>query len=412
MNKKQKIIFGVIFVLVTLGLAFALYYLFFAPTQPKRPPQPGDQAQQQFPQAQEGEISTTTIEEDQLPETVTDQPETDLDQPDVTQEEEQPTQQQQKVKQVVSDSVNNTSLDQEDNARFYNSNDGKFYEIDDNGNLRKLSDKTFFNVDKVAWAPNEDKAILEYPDGNNIYYNFETNQQETIPKHWEEFSFNPRGDKIAAKSMGFSPNNRWLVKTNPDGSSAEKLVNLGNNADEVEVDWSPNQEIVGFSKTGSAQGAYRQEVLLIGDDKQDYKSLNMPGRDLQTEWSPSGEKLLFSGYSARNNYKPELWVVNAAPGNIGKNRRRLNIDTWASKCTFQDDRYVFCGVPKSLRRGAGFQPSSADNIVDNIYKIDTRNGSKTKIPNEENITVEDIMYRNNKLLIKAKNKSGLFEIEL
>jgi Tol biopolymer transport system component len=413
MTKRKRIIFAVLFILITLLLGFALYYVFFAPSEPSKqaglPQGTRTSTGEQLPQAEEGKVATSGPQQEELPVTE-EEPAERPQQPD--QPTTPTTDEGQEIQQPISDNVDDVSLDNKGNARFYNEDDGKFYELNEEGKLKQLSDKTFFNVDKVAWSPKDDKAIMEYPDGSNIYYDFQTKQQETLPKHWEEFDFSPEGTEAAAKSMGFSPQNRWLIKSNPDGSSVEKIVNLGNNEDKVDVDWSPNEQVVGTSKTGEARGAYRQEVLLLGEQNQNFNSISVPGRGLQSKWSPSGEKLLYSVYSGRNNFKPELWIVNGDPGNIGQNRRKLNVDTWAEKCNFKNEKYVYCGVPTELREGAGFEPSIANNIEDNIYKINTETGAKTQIETKLDFTVDSLHIRENKLIIKGKNKSGLYEIEL
>ncbi len=68
------------------------------------------------------------------------------------------------------------------------------------------------------------------------------------------------------------------------------------------------------------------------------------GRDFREKWSPTGQKMLYSVYSIRSNFKPELWIVNAEGNNIGTGRKLLNLSTWADKCTFADDRFVYCAV--------------------------------------------------------------------
>jgi hypothetical protein len=83
-------------------------------------------------------------------------------------------------------------------TKLYNSADGKFYKIDANGKLVALDDQVFYNVQNVAWSPKKNESIIEYPDGTNIYYNFDTKKQVTLPKQWQDFSFSPLGDQIAA----------------------------------------------------------------------------------------------------------------------------------------------------------------------------------------------------------------------
>lgn len=404
-TKQKRIIFGVIFFLATIAIAFALYWTFFAPTPeeaPERPTEREPAEEAQLPEAEEAEVTEPTApgeEEEEAP-------------PEEEPAEEEPAEEE-PVTQPVPDNVDHVNLNNEGQARFYNEEDGRFYRLVD-GELKPLDDKQFFNVDSAEWAPNENKAVIEYPDGANIYYNFETKEQETLPKQWTEFSFSEDGDQIVSKNMAFSSENRMLVKSSPDGSSIEPLEKLGDNADDVDVNWSPNGEVVGLSKTGGGS-ADRQDVYLVGDNNQRFNGLSVPGRAMQHKWSPSGEKILYSVYNSQNNYKPELWSVRADPGNVGQDRRKLNVNTWANKCDFANDQYVYCGVPKSLPEGAGFEPETADNIEDNIYRINVDDGSRTQISTGgESFTVESIKVNqdSSQLFITAENQVGLFKIDI
>ena len=182
----------------------------------------------------------------------------------------------------------------------------------------------------------------------------------------------------------------------------------------MEVDRSPTRKIVALSHTGNSLGADRQEVLLIGQNKENFKSLTVEGRGLQSEWSPTGQQLLYSAYSARSDYKPELWIVNADGDQIDTNRRPLLLNTWANKCAFATERYVYCGVPVELSVGAGFEPSVADNTPDQIYRIDLANGSKTTIATDAAHVIEQIFVSQDgkTLQFTDKTQSGIFTIDL
>ena len=62
-------------------------------------------------------------------------------------------------------------------ARAYNPADGKFYRITPDGQATPLSSQVFFNVESVDWGNRSDKAIINYPDGSNILYDFTTDKQ-------------------------------------------------------------------------------------------------------------------------------------------------------------------------------------------------------------------------------------------
>ena len=299
-------------------------------------------------------------------------------------------------------------------VKFYNEQDGKFYRLLSDGTLAPMSDEVFFNVDKVTWSPNKDEGIIEYPDGANIYYDFKSRRQVTLPRHWEDFSFSPLGDQVAAKSVGIAPENRWLIAAKPDGSSIRLVEPMGDNADKVTVDWSPNKQIVALSRTGQALGADRQEVLFVGLNHENYRSFVVEGRGLETKWSGSGQKLLHSIHRAESDFKPELWIADATPDTVGGNRRLLNVNTWASKCAMADDRFVYCGVPERLEAGAGFAPAVANTTPDRLFKVDTVTGLKTEIPLTDIYTIDRITLSEDgsRLYFTDKNQVGLFKVDI
>lgn len=318
------------------------------------------------------------------------------------------------VNKITSLESTNITPTSDGGLKFYNKQDGKFYKVGANGLISPLGDQVFYNVSKVSWAPNGNDAIIEYPDGANTYYNFDSKKQITLPTHWEDFSFSADGSEIAAKSIGLDPSNRWLITSDTKGQNVKLIESMGNNADKVIVDWSPNRQILALSATGDALGADQQQILPIGLNQENYKGLVVQGRGLETEWSPDGSKLLHSVYSNASDYKPELWIVDATPDTMGNNRKPLGINTWASKCTVVDNRFVYCGVPTSMETGTGFTPQISDVIADDIYKIDMQTGVKTVIPTDGFHTV-DSMYTSTdgtKLYFTDKNNNGIFEIPI
>ncbi|MCB9799031.1 hypothetical protein H6758_04900 [Candidatus Nomurabacteria bacterium] len=407
-EEKKRIIFIIGFIIVTLVFGYAIYRVFFAPKEPvPYLDESPDYGVGEFPFAGEGEPQTPVTGPGVLPSTDTISP-TQI----ISEQErllaEQPT------SRIVSEAVVSASVTASGNLNYYNPQNGKFYKVDAEGNIVPLSDEVFFNVQNVTWSPADDQAILEYPDGSKLYYNFATNEQATIPKHWEEFSFSKNGSRIASKSIGLSPENRWLVVANPDGKNVKFVEPLGDNADKVNVDFSPNGQIVGTSMTGASQGADRQEVLFVGQNGENFRSTMVEGRGLVTHWSPTGNKLLYSVYSASSQYKPELWIVNASPQTIGTGRKSLKINTWANKCTFENERFIYCGVPVSLDPGAGLEPSIADAIQDRIYKIDLQTGAQIEIPTPELYTIDSIQFdtKNRRLFFTDKIRSGIFNVQL
>lgn len=318
-----------------------------------------------------------------------------------------------KVRTITTDPVLDPTMTSGNELRYYNQNDGKFYKLDANGNLVALSDKVFHQVNNVTWSSNGNKAILEYPDGSKITYDFNTQKQVTLPKHWEDFSFSPDSNKISAKSIGNDVENRYLITANADGSKASSLSAIGNNADDVYPIWSPTNQVAAIYTQGVDFN--RQEVFFVGLNDENFKSTIINGRGFEPQWSDAGDKLLYSVYSSDNNMNPGLWIVNAQGENIGQNRTDLGIDTWASKCNFATNDTVYCAVPTSLPQGAGLFPELADSSSDNLYQIDLKTGAKKLIAIPENASnVSNIMVGSGQqqLYFTDQNTGQIYEIKL
>lgn len=275
---------------------------------------------------------------------------------------------------------------------YYNRGDGKFYRIQPDGSVKSLSNKVFFNASNATFDPQGNKSIIEYPDGSNILYDFNTSTQVTLPQHWENFSFSPEGDKIASKSIGLDPASRYVVVSNPDGSGARPVQEMGVNDDEVRVEWSPNNQIIATATTGRKSGVDEQEIYLIGQNQENFRSITVQGMDFRPQWSPTGDRLLYSVAGDSSDWKPQLWITDAQGDNIGRNRRSFAVNTWADKCTFSDSETIYCAVPDELPTGAGLQPTLSDGTPDSIFKINLTTGLQTRVAIPEGShTVESIM---------------------
>lgn len=403
-DKKKRIIFATIFILVCIGIGYLLYRVFFYRGEEQIIPgetTTGEQITGELPTAGESTGITPSEEgEEYLPESGTSQ--TGTTPQDI-------------VTQTVSAPISNLTIDNSGAVKFYNESDGKFYRLKDDGTLVAMSDKIFYNVDTITWAPTVNQAILEYPDGSNIYYNFDTNKQVTLPAYWEDFSFANQSDQIAAKSIALAPENRWLVTSDPDGKNVTYVEHMGENANKVIVDWSPTRQFVALSTTGEPLGGDRQEVLFVGQNGENFPSIIVEGYGLGTKWSPTGDKLLYNIYSEREDFKPELWITDVGVDNMGANRTSLKLNTWADKCTFADSRFLYCAVPQTLSTGSGFAPAVADYTPDNIYKIDLKTGIQTYISTgNNNYTIDSISVSTDQktLYFTDKNQNGLLSIEL
>ncbi|MCU0680394.1 MAG: hypothetical protein MUF50_03790 [Planctomycetes bacterium] len=297
--------------------------------------------------------------------------------------------------------------------QFYNQKDGKFYKIDENGKTTALSDKTFYNVSNVEWSPSKSKAVVEYPDGTKTVYNFDSEKQVTLPKHWENFKFSPDSNKLVMKNMSDTAENRYLIVANDDGSQVKAVEYIGNYAKDAYPSWSPNKQTVAMYTKGVDFN--RQDVYFVGLNDENFKSTTIEGRGFTPQWSPQGDKLLYSVYNSSNDLKPKLWIVNAQGDSIGQNRQNLELETWANKCNFTNNSTVYCAVPKELPAASGLIKDLADQTSDYLYKIDVNTGEKKLIAipeGEHNISDLVVQSGEDKLFFTDKKTGQIYKINL
>lgn len=279
------------------------------------------------------------------------------------------------TQRITTSPISNLAVGSNTGLSYYDQFTGQFYTLDSNGNIRTLSDEVFPSVDSVAWGRTGEKAIIEFPDGANIFYDFETDTQVTLPRHWTDFDYSPTSDEIIFKSIGLEPENNFLFIADEQGNSAKIVEFLGDGAAKVNSSWSPANQIV--ANYAEPLDAGRSEVFMIGQNKENFLSLTVNGINFDGKWNPNGTQLLYEVTSQSTNNNPSLWIVNAQGGNIGSGRRPLNLQTTVEKCVFQDTETVYCAVPQNLPAGSGLIPSIARSIPDDIYKINLITGSSS-----------------------------------
>ena len=319
------------------------------------------------------------------------------------------------VTQIVSDYALNPSVNKNGDLRYYNGSDGKFYRRLADGTVTPMSDQVFYNAQTVTWGNKEDKAIIEYPDSNKILYNFDTKQQVTLFKHWQDFSFSSDDNQIAAKSMGLSPENRWLITFADNGTNSQIIEPLGDNADKVKVDWSPSRQTVALAQTADPIGGERRAILLVGQNHENFKALTTEGFGFRSQWSPSGQRILYSVYSSRTNFLPELWISNSYGDLIDTGRQSIKLYTWADRCAFASEQIVYCAVPRDLPKGAGLMPEIAADSATDLVKVDLSTNLKTQIGMGDNpYHIDKLFYDKitNKVMFTDKTQTGVFEVNL
>ena len=397
-TKKLLLVGG--FILSVFLIAFVLYKLFFKGIVPEASVEPTVEAPGELPTSGEGAPGVTTEE----PTRTTGLQEADeVAHGGLTQTVE-----------LTTGAVYNAVLSGDGSSiNYYNASDGRFYTINADGEVVALSDKQFPEAENVEWNKDSEKALIEFPDGSNIIYDFSAEKQVTLPNHWEDFDFSPTSDEIIGKSVALDESNRFLVIASDDGSQVQAIAELGENEDKVDINWSPNDQVVAFANTASSSssGVDRHVIYPVGKNQENYKGLVVEGLNFDSLWSPNGKQLLYSVAGDYSDNKPLLWIVDATASTMGDNRSSLGLNTWVDKCSWSSASTVYCAVPIDLPANAGLQRSLYQDLPDALYKLDlTSNSARLIAIPEEETSMSDLWVSDDESMLYFTNTSGQLEL--
>jgi hypothetical protein len=419
--KKILILGG--FIVLCVVIFIGIYLLFFKPV---LSPDEGlvdqrlENIQGELPQVREGDLPAWLDEFGQLPDAG------DVTGEDSREEEDEPDLLAKGSDTLVrsltgNDRVMNVSLsDSGQGVSYYNYNDDRFYKTTADGDRILLSDEEFYNVQDVNWSNDGSAVIMEYPDGMKLYYDFATGKKSSLPKEVKEIDFTSNDKEIVFKYDTGDYDTNYLSMANADGTGARLIEHMGDNGNKVQVNVSPNSEVVAFYKTST--GIDSSEIFLVGQHGENFYSLETNGSKFESKWSPSGDKLLYSVAIDGDNYYPNLFLTDGDTQNIGLNKKNLNINTWTDKCVFRDDVILYCAVPKTLPEYAGVYRDDLESFFgdDEIYEINLQNKSSKKLasPVDEdgntNFLVEKLILSSDykKLFLWDKKTDAVYTMNL
>ncbi|MBI3956567.1 MAG: PD40 domain-containing protein [Candidatus Kerfeldbacteria bacterium] len=262
---------------------------------------------------------------------------------------------------------------------FYSDLDDRFLRLDPaTGTLVDLTSQKFPDVKKITWAPDGERAVLEFPDDRKVIYDFSNRRQYTLPTQAQDFSFSTDSDQLAYEYVGTGPDESFLVTAKADGSGSTAVAKLADKTANVQVAWSPSKEVVGFFRQSA--NASQQEIVLIGQHQENFKTITTDGKGFQGKWTPDGSKVLYTVYSEATNWNPELHLVFARGNETGRGNVNLGLQTSIEKCVFnRSGTHAYCAVPDLLERGSGLYPEFSANAKDAVYTINLNSGAVSPI---------------------------------
>lgn len=280
---------------------------------------------------------------------------------------------------IYSGEANDVTLGTDGNTmQYYDPVTGQFYKIDQNGQVSLLDEHVFKGVTAVTWSNDADKAVLELEDGFKVLYDFVQDKQFTLNEDMAEFDFSPDDEQISFKYNADNKEDRWLGIANIDGTGARGIEPLGDNGDAVIAQWSPSGQSIGV--LNEYIDADRKRVVPLGFNDENFKQFIVSGRGFDYRWTPDGQRMIYSTYSADSDYNSTLHIVDAYGDNIGQNNTALQINTSVDKCTFSSNGdHLYCAVPVDPPTGGGIAPDTLNDVQHDFYEVNLVTGQTQRI---------------------------------
>lgn len=259
-----------------------------------------------------------------------------------------------------------------DAITYYDAVEGVFYRIGEDGNPVLLSDQVFPQASNIAFSPVQNEAIMTFPDGTNIMYNFDTEIQVTLPTEMGEIRYSGDGAQIGFEFYQGHADDNFLGVSSPDGTDLKPVEALGDRGHDFDINWSPSKQVVATFR--DSEDATRQNVYFVGQNQENFKSFTANGRGFDGVWTPEGGQIVYSVYSPDTDYQPMLHIVDASGDQVGANNESLGLRTFVDKCAFGGTSNMYCAVPSNMPEGAGLNRGLIAGSVDSFYKIDLQTG--------------------------------------
>jgi Tol biopolymer transport system component len=281
-------------------------------------------------------------------------------------------------------------------VKYFSRANGNIYQSDfDGGSLKKISSANLNNLIKALWSPDKEKVIGIFSEKDKLkkyFYDYVGNRSSLLNEKIAYLAWSPDSKKIAYHFVDPSGEQNNVSTANPDGTNWKNIFKT--RLDNVIIEWPIKEKIsLRTPPSGLAQGV----LYSINSETGDFFKIISEAFGLLVNWSPKGDKILFSSTDSRGK-NPTLNLSDEK----GANFKNLNLAGLADKCVWsKDDKTIFCALPQEISQNATWPDDYYKGLVvlsDDIYKIDLEANRKTKIIG----STDEISYDAQELFLSPK----------
>jgi len=273
--------------------------------------------------------------------------------------------------------------------RYYLASNGNVFELNfDGSDQTRLSSNNLPGLMKVLWSKNKDKVIAIFENNyllEKYLYDDQTDSSELLDYRIRWITWSPTQEKIAYQYYDSQTSDSNISIANPDGSEWNNI--LSTRMKDLIVEWPDENKITIRTKpSGLAQSV----VYAIDLFDNNLKKIIKETYGLTALWSPLGDKILISETNSQGkNLKLKLVDLNE------QIIKELTFITLPEKCVWsQDNRTIFCAVPKSIPVSAILPDDYYKEKIsfsDEIWRINLETEDIVKIKDNSDYDAKELL---------------------
>ncbi len=297
-------------------------------------------------------------------------------------------------------------------ARYYLANNGNIFESDfDGSDKTRLSSNNLPGLIKVLWSKNKDKVIAIFEKDyllEKYLYDYNADSFTLLDYKIRWIAWSSTQEKIAYQYYDSQTGDSNISIANPDGSEWNNI--LSTRMKDLIVEWPDENKITIRTKpSGLAQSV----IYAIDLFDNNLKKIIKETYGLTALWSPLGDKILISETNSQGkNLKLKLVDLNE------QIIKELTFITLPEKCVWsQDNRTIFCAVPKSIPVSAVLPDDYYKEKIsfsDEIWQINLETEDIIKIKDNSDYDAKELLLSPlEDYLLFINQKDGLlYSLEL
>jgi len=217
-------------------------------------------------------------------------------------------QQSERIKVLSDRPVMGISLNKEgDRVVYYDKENGQVFRISFDGKIwERISDVNLKGITNITWAPTRDKVLVEYNDSKTrqkYVYDYTSGKKYNLSFRMGQVVFSPDGQKILYHYW-YPQQGSNVAVAKYDGSNWFSL--FPSEMTGLQLAWPRIDTVTFIAPEGDFYGATVYFIKL--ESPYNLKEIMDEKYSIETNWSPSGNKLLYSYKDSKDATNKGLYI--------------------------------------------------------------------------------------------------------